>query len=94
MSYGLRAQSALLVRGSSRRIMTLRFQPAHIRVINPRERFTAAIGFTSKQKKPRSPLTAKARPEKQRSTPGGLDKSLHIRKADFLTAVFLLFSNQ
>jgi hypothetical protein len=31
MRYGLRTQSAPLVRGSSRRIMTLRFRPAYIR---------------------------------------------------------------
>src|SRR4051794_20985537 len=30
MRYGLRVQPALLVRGSSRRIMTLRFRPAYI----------------------------------------------------------------
>jgi hypothetical protein len=36
MRYSRKAQSALLVRGSSRRIMTLRFRPAYIRVINRR----------------------------------------------------------
>jgi len=36
MRYGLWTQSALLVRGSSRRIMTVRFRPAYIRVINRR----------------------------------------------------------
>src|SRR5882724_10711611 len=34
--YGFSAQSAFLVRGSSRRIMTVRFRPADIRVINRR----------------------------------------------------------
>ena len=43
MRYGFRAQPALLVRGSSRRIMTLRFRPAYIRVINRRYLSTAAI---------------------------------------------------
>jgi hypothetical protein len=42
MRYGFRAQPALLVRGSSRRIMTLRFRPAYIRVINRRYLSTAA----------------------------------------------------
>jgi hypothetical protein len=32
----MRSQPALLVRGSSRRIMTVRFRPAYIRVINRR----------------------------------------------------------
>jgi hypothetical protein len=36
MRYGLMAQPAFLVRGSSRRIMTMRFRPADIRVINRR----------------------------------------------------------
>lgn len=36
MRNGLRPQPAFLVRGSSRRIMTMRFRPANIRVINRR----------------------------------------------------------
>jgi|GEM_PF-7003729 len=36
MWYGLAAQSASLVRGSSRRITIVRFRPADIRVINRR----------------------------------------------------------
>jgi hypothetical protein len=36
MRLALRAQSAFLVRGSSRRIMSMRFRPANIRVINRR----------------------------------------------------------
>jgi len=36
MRYGLRTQPALLVRARSRRIMSLRFRPAHISVINRR----------------------------------------------------------
>jgi hypothetical protein len=36
MRYGLRLQPAHLVRGSSRRIMSMRFRPANIRVINRR----------------------------------------------------------
>ena len=34
---GLRAEPALLVRGSSRRITIMRFRPANIRVINRRD---------------------------------------------------------
>ena len=44
MRYGLRPQPARLVRGSSRRIMTMRFRPANIRVINRRVCFWAVIG--------------------------------------------------
>jgi hypothetical protein len=44
MRYGFRTQPAHLVRGSSRRIMTMRFRPANIRVINRRVCSSAAIG--------------------------------------------------
>src|SRR5215472_9559985 len=44
MRYRLRAQPAHLVRGSSRRIMTMRFRPANIRVINRRVCSWAVIG--------------------------------------------------
>jgi hypothetical protein len=44
MRYGLRTEPAPLVRGSSRRIMSLRFRPAHISVINRRACFPAVIG--------------------------------------------------
>ena len=37
MRQALSAQSALLVRGSSRRITIMRFRPANIRVINRRD---------------------------------------------------------
>jgi transposase len=50
MRYSLRAQSAPLVRGSSRRIMTLRFRPAYIRVINRRYLSTAATCFAFQKK--------------------------------------------
>ena len=42
--HGLRPQPAYSVRGSSRRIMTMRFRPANIRVINRRVCSWAAIG--------------------------------------------------
>jgi hypothetical protein len=44
MRYRLRPQPAHLVRGSSRRIMSLRFRPANIRVINRRVCFWAVLG--------------------------------------------------
>ena len=44
MRYGLRAQSAPLVRVSSRRIMSMRFRPAHISVINRRDTPSAVTG--------------------------------------------------
>jgi hypothetical protein len=44
MRHGLRTQPARLVRGSSRRIMTMRFRPANIRVINRRVCAWAVIG--------------------------------------------------
>ena len=44
MRHGLRTQPAHLVRGSSRRIMTMRFRPANLRVINRRVCCWAVIG--------------------------------------------------
>ena len=44
MRNGLRIEPARLVRGSSRRIMSMRFRPANIRVINRRVQDPAAIG--------------------------------------------------
>jgi hypothetical protein len=42
--HGLRTQPATSVRGSSRRIMSMRSRPAHISVINRRVSFETAIG--------------------------------------------------
>jgi len=42
--HGLRTQPATSVRGSSRRIMSMRFRPAHISVINRRASAQAVIG--------------------------------------------------
>ena len=42
--YGLTTQPALSVRGSSRRIMFLRFRPAYISMINRRASSSAVIG--------------------------------------------------
>jgi hypothetical protein len=47
MRHGLRPPPARSVRGSSRRIMTLRFRPANIRVINRRAGLCAAIRLLS-----------------------------------------------
>jgi hypothetical protein len=44
MRNGLRTQPAPLVRGSSRRIMSMRFRPAYISVINRRASHWAVIG--------------------------------------------------
>ena len=44
MRNGLRPQPARLVRGSSRRIMAMRFRPANIRVINRRVSACAVFG--------------------------------------------------
>jgi hypothetical protein len=44
MRYGLRTQPAPLVRASSRRIMSMRFRPANISVINRRASSEAVIG--------------------------------------------------
>jgi hypothetical protein len=57
MRNGFRTQPARSVRGSSRRIMTMRFRPANIRVINRRVCSWAAIG-PAVQTKTRSRLTS------------------------------------
>src|SRR5216684_3421981 len=44
MRNGLQPQPARLVRGNSRRIMSMRFRPANIRVINSRASSCAVIG--------------------------------------------------
>jgi len=72
---GFRTQPAYSVRGSSRRIMTLRFRPANIRVINRRVSPWAVIRLLSKTQNPRrSKLTSRivippSRPSKSRSMP-------------------------
>src|ERR1700733_6958989 len=87
MRYGFPAQPALLVRGSSRRIMTLRFRPAYIRVINRRYLPTAATCLAFQNKTGgiflcRGRSSPKEQPIQNPSNPGfypWLDKSLHIR---------------
>ena len=87
MRYSLRAQSAPLVRGSSRRIMTLRFRPAHIRVINRRFSSTAAICSSFQNRKGWLFLNSgRASPNSNQQQPSspkfisGLTQSLHIRR--------------
>jgi hypothetical protein len=57
MRNGFRTQPARVVRGSSRRIMTMRFRPANIRVINRRVCSWAVIG-PAVQTKTHSRLTS------------------------------------
>ena len=57
MRNGLQTQPAQLVRGSSRRIMSMRFRPANIRVINRRVCSLAVIGTAVRTK--RSGLTSR-----------------------------------
>jgi hypothetical protein len=61
MRNGFRTQPARLVRGSSRRIMTMRFRPANIRVINRRVCSWAVIRLLSKTKTPCSKLHQRER---------------------------------
>ena len=88
MRYGLRTQPALLVRGSSRRIMTLRFRPAYIRVINRRYLSTAATcsafqkktGWTFLCRERSSPENNQFKNPSNLRLYRQLDKSLHIRR--------------
>lgn len=57
MRNGFRTQPARLVRGSSRRIMTMRFRPANIRVINRRVCSSAVTGCAVQSPDP-NPLKA------------------------------------
>ena len=75
---GSRAESALLVRGSSRRIMTLRFRPAYIRVIQRRDSLCHLLFLRSKAEGPpfREALRLK---QKTRMFASAIDRSFHIR---------------
>jgi hypothetical protein len=74
----MRSQSALLVRGSSRRIMTVRFRPAYIRVINRRYQRLNCHLLCFPNKKAGS-WTKHPRAGPNHQPPSGLDRSLHIR---------------
>jgi hypothetical protein len=68
MRYGLRPQPARLVRGSSRRIMTMRFRPANIRVINRRVCSWAVIGPAVQNKTRSKPTSGNVFPLRRPST--------------------------
>ena len=53
----LRPQPARSVRGSSRRIMSMRFRPANIRVINRRDSYSAVISSAVQTRNAQSPPT-------------------------------------
>ena len=73
------APTARSVRGSSRPIMSMRFRPANIRVINRRASSSAVIRPAVPQEKAGFPL-CRGKPAliSNRQT-SGLDRSLHIR---------------
>ena len=68
MRYGLRPQPARLVRGSSRRIMTMRFRPANIRVINRRVCSWAVIGPAVQNQTRSKPTSGNVFPLRRPST--------------------------
>ena len=74
----MRSQPARLVRGSSRRIMTVRFRPAYVRVINRRFSTFNCHLLCFQNKKAGSWINSpRAGPKHQPRS--GLDRSLHIR---------------
>jgi hypothetical protein len=79
LASSMRSQPAPLVRGSSRRIMTVRFRPANIRVINRRFRGLNChpLGFQNKRAGSWT-LNPSAGPMTNQIL-SGLDRSLHIR---------------
>jgi hypothetical protein len=68
MRNGLRPQPARLVRGSSRRIMTMRFRPANIRVINRRVCSWAVLGPAVPNKTRSKPTSGNVFPLRRPST--------------------------
>ena len=72
MRYGLRSQPAHLVRGSSRRIMTMRFRPANIRVINRRVCSWAVVGPAVQNKTRSKPTSGNVFPLRRPSTGPGV----------------------
>ena len=94
MRKGFRTQPARLVRGSSRRIMSMRFRPANIRVINRRVCSSAVIGPavpnktcsrpTSRNVFPlRRPSTGPAMPERRAVVKGSLRRAKKRRALDY-----------
>jgi hypothetical protein len=81
MRNGFRTQAARLVRGSSRRLISMRFGPANIRVINHRASSSAVIRLAVPNQKGRLlSLQRKAGLLSKRQALR-LDRSLHIRTA-------------
>jgi hypothetical protein len=72
MRYRLRPEPAHLVRGSSRRIMTMRFRPANIRVINRRVCSWAAVGPAVQNKTGSKPTSGNVFPLRRPSTGPGV----------------------
>jgi hypothetical protein len=72
MRYGLRPQPAHLVRGSSRRIMTMRFRPANIRVINRRVCSWAVVGPAVQNQTPSKLTSGNVFPLRRPSTDPGV----------------------
>jgi len=72
MRYGIRTQPTRLVRGSSRRIMTMRFRPANSRVINRRVCSWAVVGPAVQNKTRSKPTSGNVFPLRRPSTGGGV----------------------
>ena len=72
MRNGLRPQPARLVRGSSRRIMSMRFRPANIRVINRRVCSWAVIGPAVQNQTRSKPTSGNVFPLRRPSTGSGV----------------------
>ena len=72
MRYGLRPQPAHLVRGSSRRIMTMRFRPANIRLINRRVCSWAVLGPAVQSQTRSKPTSGNVFPLRRPSTGPGM----------------------
>ena len=70
MRKGLRTQAAQLARGSSRRIMAMRFQPACVSVINRRASAEAVIGPAVQNKNAPSPPAGSVFPPTHRGCRG------------------------
>ena len=68
MRNGFRTQPARLVRGSSRRIMSMRFRPANIRVIYRRVCSSAVIGPAVQNKTCSKPTSGNVFPRRRPST--------------------------
>jgi hypothetical protein len=75
----MRSQSASLVRGSSRRIMTVRFRPANIRLINRRFAALNCHLLCFRNKKAGAWINIQEPAPSSVKLRSGFDRSLHIR---------------